>query len=357
MVGYSKSSQNQIEESSVFFDGRPAWSPDGKSIAFYSDRSGNADIWVMKADGSDPINLTADNKEQNYFFAWSPNGDQIAYNSQSLGNQYMSVWVVNSDGTNAVDLTEQLNLSQQVFLMGDPAWSPKGDFITFPSQDDSGNESILIIETTEWHITTTIPLRPATITTGSIRWSPDGRYIAAPLAQIQGDFEEVIPELWLFSADGTTVWDISDGLKDFLGHGTKLIGLSGVDWSPTSDKLAFATSYSGNDSIFLVNSNGKQLTLLTKDVKYCAYPVWSPNGQHIAFSCVSVDDGGTDIWSINSDGTNLSDLTQSGETLDRYPAWSPDGTRIAYESHCGEDADIWVMNADGSNPVNLTGIR
>jgi TolB protein len=76
MVGYSKSSQNQIEESSVFFDGRPAWSPDGKSIAFYSDRSGNADIWVMKADGSDPTNLTADNKEQNYFFAWSPNGDK-----------------------------------------------------------------------------------------------------------------------------------------------------------------------------------------------------------------------------------------------------------------------------------------
>ncbi|MBN1658577.1 MAG: PD40 domain-containing protein, partial [Anaerolineae bacterium] len=51
-------------------DGSPCWSPDGKRIAFDSDRDGNWEIYVMNADGSEQVNLTQSPDEQDHFPAW-----------------------------------------------------------------------------------------------------------------------------------------------------------------------------------------------------------------------------------------------------------------------------------------------
>jgi TolB protein len=63
---------------------RPAWSPDGRRIAFASARDGNSEIYVMNADGSSPVRLT-EHPEQDDFPAWSRDGRRLAFVSERDG--------------------------------------------------------------------------------------------------------------------------------------------------------------------------------------------------------------------------------------------------------------------------------
>lgn len=85
-------------------DGLPAWSPDGRRIAFGSDRSGNGDIFVMNADGSSVKRLTADQAVDEWP-AWSPDGRQIAFGRKATQDAPEDIWVMNADGSGQVNLT------------------------------------------------------------------------------------------------------------------------------------------------------------------------------------------------------------------------------------------------------------
>jgi len=95
----------------------PAWSPDGKQIAYTTDRDGNREIYVADADGSTPKRLTV-NAAADYGPTWSPDGKRIAFVSERDGNA--EIYVMNVDGTGQQRLTNEPSRDDE------PAWSPDG---------------------------------------------------------------------------------------------------------------------------------------------------------------------------------------------------------------------------------------
>lgn len=120
-------------------DLQPALSPDGKRIAFVSDRDADGDyeIFVMNLDGSAVTQLT-NNTARDEEPAWAPGGDRIAFMSDRDGAN-PEIYVMNADGSGQTRLTDNIAMDQS------PDWSPFGDRIVYASNED-GDFEIYTIE-------------------------------------------------------------------------------------------------------------------------------------------------------------------------------------------------------------------
>ena len=296
-------------------DSGPVWSPDGTKIAFTSERIGGDDIYVMNADGTNPVRLSRRGVRNFGPARWSPDGTKIAFLSSPTGEN--DIYVVNVDGTNLVQLTQSDGSE------GSPAWSPDGTKIAFSSFRDGDNEIYVM------NADGTNPVR-LTQSAGddtSPAWSPDGTKIVFVSARRTGAYE-----IYVMNADGTNLVRLTQS----DGHGES------PAWSPDGTKIVFI-SYrrTGDDEIYVVNADGTNLVRLTQNADGDRSPAWSPDGTKIAFQSYRRI-GEYDIYVMNADGTNLVRLTQSAGH-DASPAWSPDGTKIAFRSNRDGDDDIYVI--------------
>ena len=113
------------------FDGGPAWSPDGRRIAFYSQRTPGGDVFVVNTDGSGLRNLTR-NAAHDGLGSWSPDGKWIVFDSNRAGGD--DIYVMRADGSGVRRLTSDPGSDR------DPAWSPDGNAIAFTSDRDGNDE-------------------------------------------------------------------------------------------------------------------------------------------------------------------------------------------------------------------------
>jgi Tol biopolymer transport system component len=161
-------------------DWSPAWSPDGRTIAFASTRSGSLELWTMDSDGSNPRRLSSSPAE---YPSWSPDGSRIAFSLVTAGA--VQIGVVGRGGQGERTLTALTENSEL------PAWSPNGSLIAF-SRGFEGRRSVWTMKPdgTEAHALTepgSDDVAPA--------WSPDGRYIVFARRQ----------RLMIMRADGSGV--------------------------------------------------------------------------------------------------------------------------------------------------------
>jgi len=110
-----------------------SWSPDGSKIAFLSTRDGGAaEIYVMQANGGNPVRLTTNRLAEGGRIAWSPDGSKIAFYASS--NADLDIYVMDADGGNVTRLTEGPSHDRS------PTWSPDGRRIAFTSDRDGDDE-------------------------------------------------------------------------------------------------------------------------------------------------------------------------------------------------------------------------
>jgi len=223
------------------FQDAPNWSPDGKWIAFGSDRDGRCGVYVMRADGTRSHRIFV-SKTGNAAPSWSPDGRMIVF-SRGLGGLY----VISPDGRQVRRLTHA-----QFTKDLDPAWSPDGARIVFVRKEMGVGAALFMVRPDGKGL---CELTPFTTTVVSPSWSPDGAMLVYATGDGRGFGISVV------KADGTGRHELTPQVLDF--HPA---------WSPDGRRIAFQREA----TLYVMNVDGTHVRRLTAPDAIDGSPAWRP---------------------------------------------------------------------------------
>lgn len=150
-------------------------------------------------------------------------------------------------------------------------------------------------------------------------------------------------DIYIMNSDGSDMKNLTNNPNDYIDP----------DISSDDSKIVF---YRPGNSIITVDRNGANPTQVTENTSKFKFlkAEFSSNPSVLLLTAAYAFYNSFYIFTINTDGTNMNQLTTTGD--DEYPAFSPDGSKIVFTSYrnSGEWGEIYVMDVDGSNQTNLT---
>jgi Tol biopolymer transport system component/DNA-binding winged helix-turn-helix (wHTH) protein len=325
------------------YEGMGAVSPDGKSLAYVSDRTGSLEIYVTSfAFGSQDLAITSDGGN-NMEPDWSPDGQWLAFHS----HKRRGIWIVPATG----------GTPRQVVDFGSkPAWSPDGSQIAFTSHSGGG-----FFQSTIWVVSRDGTTRRQLTRVGDPpgghdmpSWSPDGRMVAFVVSGAGGYYG------WHGTA---AVVSVADGHVTQFWH---LVGSGAI--GPTLLGIGFPRFSPDGRWIFWLELAGADLRIARMPVGPDDVPAGNtepvrslesgiPDGFSIGrdgTAAVGIIHGEWNLWRVDAPTDGVSEardepvrLTEEGVRMGR-PDYSIEG-QIAYtQMNLGRPASSWVMNEDGS---------
>jgi Tol biopolymer transport system component/DNA-binding winged helix-turn-helix (wHTH) protein len=363
-----------------------AFSPDGKEIAYAWDgeNPGRSDVYVQIVGAEKPLRLTHDLTGLICCVSWSPNGRNIAYaHCEDNGGSIFMVPTLGGDPRKLADLT-----CGEGFAEGWPVWSGDGEsiFVADSCHPDgptgvvqlslaTGHKECLSEPVAESGGDALLTLSPDQKSLAFVRISPSGHsdifslsLSTRALHQLTSEGKAVLALMW--SADGQSL--IFRSSRTGVAQVWRVPASGGPIERETSYPDVGSLSGDGRRLAFIKNQGSWPTTI--SEVRLSApggrllgvqdavasanlndSPQLSPDEQQIAFESDPADDedsGGSEIWKINKDGSDIQQLTSLG-TNAGTPRWSPDASKIAFDNRPGSHAEIYVMDADGRNPKAL----
>ena len=324
-----------------FQDEFPQWSPDGKRIAFISNRGGETHIWTLLVAGGDPQRLSAEAlnlKGYSVSPSWSPDGEYIAYNARVDDN--VDIYMMPAAGGAARRITR--SPTRDVF----PSFSPDGKELVFASAP--GTEEILRhperftlwTASVEGGTARRLGIVPHPSLWG--RFSPDGRWLAYQTRQ----GSSVWADLWIVSTRGGDPIPVAT-----------LEGQGGYvpQWSPDGLRIAYTSGGVLNSNLVVVPVAGGEPTVLVEDDNFFIAPSFSPDGRRIAYTqnLIRHSESGMQILEVSLDDGHIRPLI-NGPGQNWAPRFSPDGNWLAFVSDRGGADNIWIAPADGGEAEPLT---
>jgi Tol biopolymer transport system component len=224
------------------FQGTPAWSPDGRRLAFTSTRTGRSGLYVMNADGTGTRRLAPGAGDADRP-SWSPEGRQIVFARSRHGH----LDVIGSDGRGLRPLTRAQGVADS-----DPAWSPDGSEIAFVRRPlGSGIAALFLIHADGRGL---CRLTPYSRSVYSPSWSPDGTRLTYTNRNGSGFAIDVV------DADGRKLRQLTAEGLDFT-----------PSWSADGSKIVFARGA----TLYVMNADGTRVRRLTHG-EIDDSPAWRP---------------------------------------------------------------------------------
>ncbi|HEX9000528.1 MAG TPA: winged helix-turn-helix domain-containing protein, partial [Blastocatellia bacterium] len=364
------------------FPGRenyPAFSPDDRQIAFTWDgaQGGNPDIYVKLVGTETPLRLTTHPAEE-VSPVWSPDGLSIAFMRITTGGA--GIYLVPALGGPERELLTGIWSQWTNVPSGRLSWSPDGRFIAFAGTEDAAQINLHLFllslngrEKRQLTFSDEDDRCPA--------FSPDGQ----TLAFIRG-----WDEIYLMPASGGDARRLTFDKKRIFGlawtpDGREIVFSSARGGSPALWKIAvsggapeslqsggeqvsnLAMSHRGNRLAYTQNIRDLNLwqleipdpsglsgkpkapSMFISSTRQESQPQFSPDGKQVVF--VSGRSGYIELWTCDSEGQNLWQLTHLNGPFVGSPRWSPDGSQIAFDTRANQERpDIYVIAADGGKP-------
>ncbi len=314
------------------YEGFPAWSPDGKTIAYVRDVDGILQVFVRGLDSPLATQITHASRDCREPF-WHPRGVRIYYISSAQDQD--SLWSIGVGGGSAEVILENVNTA---------AIAPDGKTIAFlRERNERGNFSLVL-----WTMSpigaapkrySQLPLADARFASGVIRFAPDNSKFG----------------LWVSRREGT---DVADSRQFWIvpqpdGQAQKVLpALATVArpfpfaWMPDSRTIVFGgdslTSTPGTHLWRADTQNGElRAVTVTNGNEY--YPSLSPDGKKIVFAS---EEGDFDLVTIPQDGSGFRPLLSTSRS-ERDPVWSLARREYAYVSNRTGSDEIWLRSDDG----------
>jgi Tol biopolymer transport system component/tRNA A-37 threonylcarbamoyl transferase component Bud32 len=319
----------------------PVWSPDGTYIAFSRRLNSEIDggIYIIPAMGGAERRVYSLKWENAQFghIDWSPDGKSLAFQERDSPQESYSLFLLSLETLEKRKLTSP----REQYLYGDwsPAFSPDGQTLAFMRDSSIDTEDIYLVPVAGGE-----PRRLTfdnTLLRG-MAWTPDGNEIV--FTSMRGGSNL---RLWRVSVSGGTPEPLAAGGEKAI---TPAISRQG-------NLLAYAQDPSGSTKIWRIEVS-KATGRGSSPVKFIAStrdestPQYSSDGKRIAFA--SDRSGSEEIWVCDSDGSNQVKLTNFGGPVGGSPHWSPDRRQIAFDTRPEGYSQIYVINAEGGQPRRIT---
>jgi serine/threonine protein kinase/WD40 repeat protein len=283
---------------------RPHWSPDGSKISYSRlNESGLWDVWTVPALGGTPRKLLTNASEA----AWSPDGRSLVYANSST----RTIWISDAMGSNTRALTQPESQTSHI----EPAFSHDGQIIAFVRRGAGPRGELATVDLSSGKVER---LTDDGVSARSPVWSVDNRFVY--FASTRGG----TMNLWKIAAHGGPPVQITAGRGDD----------SELDLSADGQKIVFASHRSIINLLEVAidsptESGRKWLT--TDAARSTFSPAYSPDGRRIAYFTNRKGAENESIWMMDADGSNPVKLVEDGN-LNYFPHWGPDGQYLIFAS-------------------------
>jgi eukaryotic-like serine/threonine-protein kinase len=359
----------------------PTFSPDGNYLYNVTVDKNNpyGELNQMPVLGGYPRRILTDLEAS---VSFSPDGKRIAFPRFVPGkgaepNEDV-VLIANADGS---DERQVAVFKRPDFFEGEAAWSPDGKVILDGGTGRFPKIHLIAIHADTGQVEPVGTEQWAQI--GEIKWLGDGtgalitathadtvdQYQIWQVSYPEGRVRRITNDLNIYrqvgiTTDSTTLLTIQTtslsglwtapsegpgGASEIVSGATGAGYRCGLDWTPDGRIIA-TPLFNGLCNLAVMNSDGSQRRQLASGPGFSNYPSACANGRYILF--MSSRSGGINIFRMDSDGNNLTQLTKSGS--DRVPSCSPDGKWVLYHSYQSGKPAIWKVSIDGGDPVRLT---